>query len=78
VKGKRHRKVPFFLLPLPLLSRAGSLPQVSGTPLIPVGAAEGCDLLILIFKMKIKRPQPSAAPTGGDVNITVCISIRDV
>jgi hypothetical protein len=29
----------------------------------PVGAAEGCDLLILIFK--IKRSQPSAAPTLG-------------
>jgi hypothetical protein len=27
-----------------------------------VGAAEGCDLLIL--KNKIKRSQPSAAPTG--------------
>jgi hypothetical protein len=27
----------------------------------PVGAAEGCDLLILPFK--IKRSQPSAAPT---------------
>jgi hypothetical protein len=30
----------------------------------PVGAAEGCDLLILIFKNQIKRSQPSAAPTG--------------
>ncbi|PTT25641.1 DUF4381 domain-containing protein [Pseudomonas sp. HMWF021] len=30
----------------------------------PVGAAEGCDLLILLFKGKIKRSQPSAAPTG--------------
>ncbi|UVK87088.1 hypothetical protein LOY52_19780 [Pseudomonas sp. B21-051] len=31
----------------------------------PVGAAEGCDLLILFFKIKIKikRSQPSAAPT---------------
>jgi hypothetical protein len=29
-----------------------------------VGAAEGCDLLILTFKNKIKRSQPSAAPTG--------------
>src|SRR5689334_21360699 len=32
-----------------------------------VGAAEGCDLLILIFsdleRIKIKRSQPSAAPT---------------
>jgi hypothetical protein len=35
---------------------------------IGVGAAEGCDLLILLFseplKIKIKRSQPSAAPTG--------------
>jgi hypothetical protein len=35
----------------------------------PVGAAEGCDLLTLIFseslKIKIKRSQPSAAPTGA-------------
>jgi hypothetical protein len=30
----------------------------------PAGAAEGCDLLILLFKGKIKRSQPSAAPTG--------------
>ncbi|MBK5414319.1 hypothetical protein [Pseudomonas sp. TH31] len=34
---------------------------------IPVGAAEGCDLLILTFsnaeQIKIKRSQPSAAPT---------------
>jgi hypothetical protein len=29
----------------------------------PVGAAEGCDLLILIFKNQIKRSQPAAAPT---------------
>jgi len=28
-----------------------------------VGAAEGCDLLILLFKIKIKGSQPSAAPT---------------
>jgi hypothetical protein len=30
----------------------------------PVGAAEGCDLLILFLKIKVKRSQPSAAPTG--------------
>ncbi|WP_282351679.1 hypothetical protein [Pseudomonas sp. PS01303] len=30
-------------------------------PSIPVGAAEGCDLLILL--LKIKGSQPSAAPT---------------
>ncbi|MBI6950939.1 MULTISPECIES: hypothetical protein [Pseudomonas] len=28
-----------------------------------VGAAEGCDLLILVLKSKFKRSQPSAAPT---------------
>jgi len=28
-----------------------------------VGAAEGCDLLTLILKSRIKRSQPSAAPT---------------
>jgi hypothetical protein len=31
---------------------------------LTVGAAEGCDLLILICKNKIKRSQPAAAPTG--------------
>jgi hypothetical protein len=30
---------------------------------IPVGAAEGCDLLILFLTINIKRSQPSAAPT---------------
>jgi hypothetical protein len=30
-----------------------------------VGAAAGCDLLILIFQSKIKRSQPAAAPTRG-------------
>ena len=30
----------------------------------PVGAAEGCDLLTLPLNNKIKRSQPSAAPTG--------------
>jgi hypothetical protein len=35
---------------------------------IPVGAAAGCDLLIWSStKSKIKRSQPAAAPTGGDV-----------
>ncbi|WP_148053195.1 hypothetical protein [Pseudomonas frederiksbergensis] len=34
----------------------------------PVGAAEGCDLLILILNSKIKRSQPSAAPTGGSAS----------
>ena len=37
------------------------------TTTLAVGAAEGCDLLTLAFtvKSKIKRSQPSAAPTGG-------------
>jgi hypothetical protein len=30
----------------------------------PVGAAAGCDLLILFLKIKIKRSQPAAAPAG--------------
>jgi hypothetical protein len=29
-----------------------------------VGAAAGCDLLMLLFKGKINRSQPAAAPTG--------------
>jgi len=38
----------------------------------PVGAAEGCDLLIFVLAggeklQKIKRSQPSAAPTGVGV-----------
>jgi hypothetical protein len=38
--------------------------------LIPVGAAAGCDLLILFFqkqnqKIVRTRPEPAAAPTGG-------------
>jgi len=42
--------------------------ESSGTPFLcapllhHVGAAAGCDLLILLFK--IKRSQPAAAPTG--------------
>ncbi|CAI8870806.1 hypothetical protein EMIT0196MI5_20273 [Pseudomonas sp. IT-196MI5] len=35
----------------------------------PVGAAEGCDLLIL--KVKVKRSQPSAAPTQSSYGTTV-------
>jgi hypothetical protein len=34
----------------------------------PVGAAEGCDLLILFLKSNIKISQPSAAPTGDCVS----------
>ncbi|MBK5533339.1 hypothetical protein JFT91_12115 [Pseudomonas sp. TH08] len=37
--------------------------------LLHVGAAEGCDLLILILKNKIKRSQPSAAPTGDGLRL---------
>ena len=54
----------------PPSSLASQLPQVcvsskklKNTP-IPVGAAAGCDLLILIFKGQGKRSQPAAAPTG--------------
>ena len=35
---------------------------------IPVGAAEGCDLLTVVSGRKIKRSQPSAAPTGIGLN----------
>jgi hypothetical protein len=38
------------------------LPVKNAIRAIPVGAAEGCDLLIL--KNNIKRSQPTAAPTG--------------
>jgi hypothetical protein len=43
-------------------------------PHFPVGAAEGCDLLIL--KNKIERSQPSAAPTGAEVDLSIWINIR--
>jgi hypothetical protein len=36
-----------------------------------VGAAEGCDLLIF-FKSKIKRSQPSAAPAQKGVMQVYC------
>ncbi|WP_158275056.1 hypothetical protein [Pseudomonas sp. HMWF021] len=38
--------------------------QIDKSTSTPVGAAAGCDLLMLFFKSKIKRSQPSAAPTG--------------
>ncbi|WP_212760564.1 hypothetical protein, partial [Pseudomonas fluorescens] len=52
--------------------QSGADPMTPTSPLDlengPVGAAEGCDLLILLFdgpkRPKIKRSQPSAAPTG--------------
>ncbi|CAI8727177.1 hypothetical protein EMIT0232MI5_110263 [Pseudomonas sp. IT-232MI5] len=47
------------------LSHFWGMTIFSNTHKSPVGAAEGCDLLILIFKSKIKRSQPSAAPTRG-------------
>ncbi|MEB2632045.1 hypothetical protein SOP94_27005, partial [Peribacillus frigoritolerans] len=40
-----------------------SLRQLLQGNAIPVGAAEGCDLLILFFRIKIKRSQRTAAPT---------------
>jgi hypothetical protein len=48
-------------------AREGGLtadPPLPAIPSSPVGAAEGCDLLTLSFKSKIKRSQPAAAPTG--------------
>jgi hypothetical protein len=37
----------------------------------PVGAAEGCDLLILLLGVLVaaKRSQPSAAPTRGNSSV---------
>jgi hypothetical protein len=40
----------------------GFMGAVSAARRDSVGAAEGCDLLILIFQ--VKRSQPAAAPTG--------------
>ncbi|MBP5959044.1 hypothetical protein ICA16_25545 [Pseudomonas anatoliensis] len=37
-----------------------------------VGAAEGCDLLTLLFRNKIKRSQPAAAPTMGSAFAADC------
>jgi hypothetical protein len=44
----------------------GFLPE---TPRSRVEAAAGCDLLILLFKIKIKRSQPAAAPTATPTNV---------
>src|ERR1700759_1977293 len=44
---------------------AQSAHDVLIVPRVPVGAAAGCDLLILILKKKIKRSQPAAALTRG-------------
>jgi hypothetical protein len=38
-----------------------------------VGAAEGCDLLIFFHTSKIKRSQPSAAPTQEYINTQVAV-----
>ncbi|QXE10542.1 MULTISPECIES: hypothetical protein [Pseudomonas] len=46
----------------------GQLVSWSVGQLVTVGAAEGCDLLILSFTIKIKRSQPSAAPTFTSCN----------
>ncbi len=42
-----------------------------------VGAAEGCDLLTLIFKIKIKRSQPAAAPTRAYFN-SECLKVVSI
>jgi hypothetical protein len=47
----------------------------------PVGAAEGCDFLILIFaeadtaEINSKRSQPSAAPTGDGVASLLALAL---
>jgi hypothetical protein len=38
---------------------------------IPVGAGEACDLLTLLFKIKIKRSQASPAPTGAAIRLAI-------
>jgi hypothetical protein len=43
------------------------IPGIEENHPAPVGAAEGCDLLILSFENRIKGSQPSAAPTGDFV-----------
>ncbi|MDD1007052.1 hypothetical protein M5G27_06105 [Pseudomonas shahriarae] len=49
--------------------------------LSPVGAAEGCDLLILIFvgleKKQSKRSQPAAAPTGDRIAMGEIIRVGE-
>jgi hypothetical protein len=40
----------------------GSLLDIAANRRSLVGAAEGCDLLMLFFIIKIKRSQPAAAP----------------
>ncbi|WP_185036730.1 hypothetical protein [Pseudomonas fluorescens] len=37
----------------------------NSSPDTRVGAAAGCDLLMLFLTIKIKRSQPAAAPTGA-------------
>jgi hypothetical protein len=51
----------FAALKFPKLLKSLKLLKLMKLMKSPVGAAEGCDLLILFFK--IKRSQPSAAPT---------------
>jgi hypothetical protein len=45
-------------------------------PITHVGAAEGCDLLILLLKDKVKGSRPSAAPTGDRIGKYVVIASK--
>jgi hypothetical protein len=45
-------------------------------PITHVGAAAGCDLLILLLKDKVKGSQPSAAPTGDRIGKYVVIASK--
>ncbi|CAI8984444.1 hypothetical protein EMIT0P395_80132 [Pseudomonas sp. IT-P395] len=47
----------------PLSTSVGRVPFPQINAFQPVGAAEGCDLLIWLLKHEVKRSQPSAAPT---------------
>ena len=49
--------------------RVFAFPASENIRMTRVGAAEGCDLLLLILKIKIKRSQPAAAPTQGSVSL---------
>jgi hypothetical protein len=59
-----HRPASFGAIPA---TKDDSLPtDLFTSTRFNTGAAEGCDLLMLFFKSKIKRSQPSAAPTVND------------
>ncbi len=50
--------------------------RTKAQPITHVGAAAGCDHLILLLKGKVKGSQPSAAPTGGRIGKYVVIASK--